>query len=586
MYEKEPPNQPFNGLVWWFFAFLGGFNMFKKSKETFYIRKLTIGVLSVAVAGLLVINNAQVNADETTTDTVEQVATDTELTESDLIQAQADQDQAITEAQAAGVEVTTEDTVTTSDLSEAVTNTVADTEVIQDATAQQEQNNADYAVAIENYNQEVADNQAAYEAAVADYEAKTTEDGYLSEAAGQSLIFESGSEPNTVAEVDNNATAVDQATALAWVEANAVEDKDIIANDIISNPNYISSGSYYFLQQGISTVVTYNNLENTYFNTTKVASVVYTYTLESQESGDQVLVKFFNDPTNTIDVISLNQTTQIGMDVQFLDENGEAIDVSGALLSFASLNSGAVYDDESESYVLNSDEYVTNFDGDYIAINGSSVSYNASENRAYAATSNESLEQGSRFEQNEWDGTELSWYGAIVGVVGDDGEIHFSFGSNNRSTQWFAFNSSVKAYSVPVLETVEEPTLQVVSVSYTPYQYQAPTSSLDDIIVSEESLDDPETTVLNPTTDDISADVDDEINTDDEVTAGDTAVIVPRQEAIDNALDPVSSVTVSDAYIADTLPKTGTEKQSLLAILLGTLLTMSGLIGIRKKADK
>ena len=560
--------------------------MFKKSKETFYIRKLTIGVVSVAVAGLLVINNAQVNADETTTDTVEQVATDTELTESDLIQAQADQDQAITEAQSAGVEVTTEDTVTTSDLSEAVTNTVADTEAIQDATAQQEQNNADYAVAIENYNQEVADNQAAYEAAVADYEAKTTEDGYLSEAAGQSLIFESGSEPNTVAEVDNNATAVDQATALAWVEANAVEDKDIIANDIISNPNYISSGSYYFLQQEIPTVVTYNNLENTYFNTTKVASVVYTYTLESPESGDQVLVKFFNDPTNTIDVISLNQTTQIGMDVQFLDENGEAIDVSGALLSFASLNSGAVYDDESESYVLNSDEYVTNFDGDYIAINGSSVSYNASENRAYAATSNESLEQGSRFEQNEWDGTELSWYGAIVGVVGDDGEIHFSFGSNNRSTQWFAFNSSVKAYSVPVLETVEEPTLQVVSVSYTPYQYQAPTSSLDDIIVSEESLDDPETTVLNPTTDDISTDVDDEINTDDEVIAGDTAVIVPRQEAIDNALDPVSSVTVSDAYIADTLPKTGTEKQSLLAILLGTLLTLSGLIGIRKKVDK
>lgn len=568
------------------FAFLGGFDMFKKSKETFYIRKLTIGVVSVAVAGLLVINNAQVNADETTTDTVEQVATDTELTESDLIQAQADQDQAITEAQAAGVEVTIEDMVTTSDLSEAVTNTIADTEAIQDATAQQEQNNADYAVAIENYNQEVADNQAAYEAAVADYEAKTTEDGYLSEAAGQSLIFESGSEPNTIAEVDNNATAVDQATALAWVEANAVEDKDIIANDIISNPNYISSGSYYFLQQEIPTVVTYNNLENTYFNTTKVASVVYTYTLESPESGDQVLVKFFNDPTNTIDVISLNQTTQIGMDVQFLDENGEAIDVSEALLSFASLNSGAVYDDESESYVLNSDEYVTNFDGDYIAINGSSVSYNASENRAYAATSNESLEQGSRFEQNEWDGTELSWYGAIVGVVGDDGEIHFSFGSNNRSTQWFAFNSSVKAYSVPVLETVEEPTLQVVSVSYTPYQYQAPTSSLDDIIVSEESLDDPETTVLNPTTDDISADVDDEINTDDEVTAGDTAVIVPRQEAIDNALDPVSSVTVSDAYIADTLPKTGTEKQSLLAILLGTLLTLSGLIGIRKKADK
>lgn len=568
------------------FAFLGGFNMFKKSKETFYIRKLTIGVVSVAVAGLLVINNAQVNADEITTDTVEQVATDTELTESDLIQAQADQDQAITEAQAAGVEVTTEDTVTTSDLSEAVTNTVADTEAIQDATAQQEQNNADYAVAIENYNQEVADNQAAYEAAVADYEAKTTEDGYLSEAAGQSLIFESGSEPNTVAEVDNNATAVDQVTALAWVETNAVEDKDIIANDIISNPNYISSGSYYFLQQGIPTVVTYNNLENTYFNTTKVASVVYTYTLESPESGDQVLVKFFNDPTNTIDVISLNQTTQIGMDVQFLDENSEAIDVSGALLSFASLNSGAVYDAESESYVLNSDEYVTNFDGDYIAINGSSVSYNASENRAYAAISNESLEQGSRFEQNEWDGTELSWYGAIIGVVGDDGEIHFSFGSNNRSTQWFAFNSSVKAYSVPVLETVEEPTLQVVSVSYTPYQYQTPTSSLDDIIVSEESLDDPETTVLNPTTDDISADVNDEINTDDEVTAGDMAVIVPRQEAIDNALDPIDSVTVSDAYIADTLPKTGTEKQSLLAILLGTLLAMSGLIGIRKKADK
>ncbi len=540
----------------------------RKSKETFYIRKLTIGVVSVAVAGLLVANTQQVRADEVTTDTIEQVAADSQLTEADLAQAQADQEQAITEAQAAGVEVTAEDTVTTSDLSEAVTNTVADTEAIQAATAQQEQTNADYAAAMESYNQEVADNQAAYEAAVADYEAKTTEDGYLSEAAGQSLIFEAGTEPNTVAEVDNNATPVDQATALDWVETNAVEDKDIIATDIISNPDYISSGSYYFIQQGIPTVVTYNNLENTYFNTTKVESVAYTYTLESPESGDQVLVKFFNDPTLTIDVISLNQTTQIGMDVQFFDENGEVIDVSGALLSFASLNSGAMYDDESGTYVLNSDEYVTNFDGDYITINGSSVSYSAEENKAYAATSNESLEQGSRFEQYQWDGTELSWYGAIVGVVGDDGEIHFSFGSNNRSTQWFAFNSSVMAYSVPVLETVEEPTLQVVSIAYTPYRYQAPAISLDDFITPDEDLLDPVEVMLNPIA-------------SDEVDSGNT-VIVPRVPI--NATDQVSSVTISDAYIADTLPKTGAEKQSIFAILLGILLMVSGLLGIRKKS--
>ena len=540
----------------------------RKSKETFYIRKLTIGVVSVAVAGLLVANTQQVHADEVTTDTVEEVATDSQLTEADLAQAQADQAQAITEAQAAGVEVTAEDTVTTSDLSEAVTNTVADTEAIQAVTAQQEQNNADYASAMENYNQEVTDNQAAYEAAVADYEAKTTEDGYLSEAAGQSLIFEAGTEPNTVAEVDNNATPVDQATALEWVEANAVEDKDIIATDIISNPDYISSGNYYFIQQGIPTVVTYNNLENTYFNTTKVESVAYTYTLESPESGDQVLVKFFNDPTLTIDVISLNQTTQIDMDVQFFDENGEVIDVSGALLSFASLNSGAMYDDESGTYVLNSDEYVTNFDGDYITINGSSVSYSAEENKAYAATSNESLEQGSRFEQYQWDGTELSWYGAIVGVVGDDGEIHFSFGSNNRSTQWFAFNSSVMAYSVPVLETVEEPTLQVVSVAYTPYHYQAPAISLDDFITPEEDLLDPTEAMLNPV---VSDEVDPE-----------NTVIVPRVPI--NATDQVSSVTISDAYIADTLPKTGAEKQSIFAILLGISLMVSGLLGIRKKS--
>lgn len=540
----------------------------RKSKETFYIRKLTIGVVSVAVAGLVVANTQQVHADEATTDTIEQVAADSQLTEADLAQAQSDQEQAITEAQAAGVEVTAEDTVTTSDLSEAVTNTVADTEAIQAATTQQEQNNADYAAAMENYNQEVADNQATYEAAVADYEAKTTEDGYLSEAAGQSLIFEAGTEPNTVAEVDNNATPVDQATALDWVEANAVEDKDIIATDIISNPDYISSGSYYFIQQGIPTVVTYNNLENTYFNTTKVESVAYTYTLESPESGDQVLVKFFNDPTLTIDVISLNQTTQIGMDVQFFDENGEVVDVSGALLSFASLNSGAMYDDESGTYVLNSDEYVTNFDGDYITINGSSVSYSAEENKAYAATSNESLEQGSRFEQYQWDGTELSWYGAIVGVVGDDGVIHFSFGSNNRSTQWFAFNSSVMAYSVPVLETVEEPTLQVVSVAYTPYRYQAPTISLDDFITPEEDLLDPAEAMLNPVV-------------SDEVDSGNT-VIVPRVPI--NATDQVSSVTISDAYIADTLPKTGAEKQSIFAILLGILLMVSGLLGIRKKS--
>lgn len=514
-----------------------------KYGEKFSIRKLTVGTASVAIAGLVFLGNP-VGADEVTSS---QASADTNLvienqdtSQTDLTTAQEEQAQAIVQAKEIGINVSANAEVVTSDLNQAVVNTQQDTEAIKNATEQQEQNNLDYAQAVKEYEQEVAEKEAKYNEALADYESKTNTDGYLSQAAGQKLVFETGSEQNTVAEVDAAATSVSQEEASAWVENKAILDKDFVL-ETISDLNYIDEGLYYFLYPNVTTEVSYHNLENAYFDNQRIASVLYTYTVEEAGGEDKVLVKIFNDPTVTIDLVGLNRNTQLGMTVRFLDEEGQQIDVSDGLVSLASLNSHVSFDENTNQNILESNEYVDNFNGNLIQINGSSVVFDQNTGRAYAPYGNESVDFGSKFDRDDWDGTDLAWYGAIVGKVASDGIISFSFGSENRSTQWFAFNSSIQAYQVPTLEVVEEPVLKVEEVSYTPYKVEEKTI-----------IQIPET----PKT--------------------------PNKAEKTNSQNQVkTSVTVkNNNEKANSLPVTG-ESSSVLAIILGALFFLMGTIGIR-----
>lgn len=265
-----------------------------------------------------------------------------------------------------------------------------------------------------------------YLADMAEYEAHRTEDGYLSEPSAQSLIFKS--EPNAQHTVSKAQATGDE---LARVEAGMRQE----TIDAMNN----STSKQYIIATGESISVTYTNLENSSLDGTKIAKVVYTYTLNHSDYGNEVVLGFNDDPTATLWYLNGDKEFNLNMDVKFYDGDGKLIDPTGSLVSFASLNTGGVNGDW---------EGVSDFSGDFISINGSSIAVQ-SDGVARSNGSNSYKSLGSQYDAGEWDvdGSPLEYYGAIVGKA--KGSINFNIRSNGRGYVWFAFNSNVKAHGIP-----------------------------------------------------------------------------------------------------------------------------------------
>lgn len=265
-----------------------------------------------------------------------------------------------------------------------------------------------------------------YLADMAEYEAHRTEDGYLSEPSAQSLIFKS--EPNAQHTVSKAEATGDE---LARVEAGMRQE----TIDALNN----STSKQYIIATGESISVTYTNLSNSSLDGTKIAKVVYTYTLNHSDYGNEVVLGFNDDPTATLWYLNGDKDFNLNMDVKFYKENGDVIDPTGTLVSFASLNTGGVNGDW---------EGVSDFSGDFITINGSSIAIQ-SDGVARSNGSNSYKSLGSQYDAGEWDvdGSPLEYYGAIVGKA--KGNINFNIRSNGRGYVWFAFNSNVKAHGIP-----------------------------------------------------------------------------------------------------------------------------------------
>lgn len=265
-----------------------------------------------------------------------------------------------------------------------------------------------------------------YLADMAEYEAHRTEDGYLSEPSAQSLIFKS--EPNAQHTVSKAQATGDE---LARVEAGMRQE----TIDAMNN----STSKQYIIATGESISVTYTNLENSSLDGTKIAKVVYTYTLNHSDYGNEVVLGFNDDPTATLWYLNGDKDFNLNMDVKFYDGDGKLIDPTGSLVSFASLNTGGVNGDW---------EGVSDFSGDFISINGSSIAVQ-SDGVARSNGSNSYKSLGSQYDAGEWDvdGSPLEYYGAIVGKA--KGSINFNIRSNGRGYVWFAFNSNVKAHGIP-----------------------------------------------------------------------------------------------------------------------------------------
>lgn len=270
---------------------------------------------------------------------------------------------------------------------------------------------------------------ATYEKAKAEYDQKVKEaeanvgkEGYLSRVEAQKLIFKS--EPNAVISVSQP-------------EASDMEISSTSRNRDIGQFRADSSNApVHVLRKDSPVTVTYSSLQNSFYDSNKIDKVEFTYSLISTnlDNRDKILISFQQDPTRTVYYWADGNETAIEIDVKFFDKNGNQMQTDGSLISFASLNTSNFGQDY---------ESVSNFNGEFVEINGSSIK--VVNGVAVAQGSNGFVEQGSRFPEQFWDkdGSNYEYYGAIVGKAkGND--IKFTTSSKGRSYVWFAFNTNLK----------------------------------------------------------------------------------------------------------------------------------------------
>ena len=284
-------------------------------------------------------------------------------------------------------------------------------------------------------------------------EENKTKPGYLSEVVPKNLIFES--EPNAKVTISGQHMVSKDAWANAEMEPNVKW----------RNPNRLDyegsgAGTYttdevadhaMLMRVGDSVTATYTNLENSSYMGKKIASVKFTTTLkETVGPLRQVALQFLQDPTVTMFAHAWTNGEDFGRlpdfrfttKIQYFDENGQEIFITEdnpALISFASLNSQG-----------GQGEYVANFNGRYIPINGSGIT---EQNGKVTNFNNKSLEDIAREQgapDGRWDDLSLkhAYVGAIAGRANKS--IEFDWG-NHGSAQWLAINTrSVSNTEVPV----------------------------------------------------------------------------------------------------------------------------------------
>ena len=303
---------------------------------------------------------------------------------------------------------------------------------------------AKYKIAKEKYDKELE----AYKKALEDWKNHKNEDGYLSEPIDQPLVFKN--EPNAYSSVSGK--VYQSSEWLRELKYLGYSEDSEIYKAVKRHDGYATDEGAWrvYLENDKPLKITYSHLKNSTYNGKRIFKVEFKFTLKKNTSGKKrIPAILYYEPTKTINYSDLDANVEIDMEATFYDEDGKKIDMTGSLISFASLN-------RDLDKGVDRSEYVRNFNGKYLKINGSSIE--AHNGKAISSIpSNEHKSHGSRFEVGEWDkhNSPKSWYGAIVGKA--EGEtVRVTFGANNRKAIWFAFNSDIKSYGVPIKPTEPE----------------------------------------------------------------------------------------------------------------------------------
>ncbi|WP_099832357.1 SspB-related isopeptide-forming adhesin [Streptococcus suis] len=317
------------------------------------------------------------------------------------------------------------------------------------AKAEYDQAKALYDIQLANYIKE----KAKYEAELADMQAKTKEEGHLSEAVGQSLIYRS--EPNvTIGSIDGVTKFVnpEKRKEVSNANRNLVHTVSSYSEgDYVGTVDY-SNGTTFLLAVGQTATVTYVGDFSGTANGEKITKVVARYTVVSSEQGASI-VTVSKDPTET--VIFGSDATQgfvgvgdeLRIEKTFYTVSGKVVATkeNPIIFSISSMNSLG-----EDGYF----EYVKDLSANmrFVPITGSQVQNH--NGYIYASTSIDTIAPYSGHDSID---SPVRYYGsgAIVSESGDT--FGLTVGASKHQTgHWFAMNTNVAA-SILEKKDIPEP---------------------------------------------------------------------------------------------------------------------------------
>ncbi|HHG6295872.1 TPA: GbpC/Spa domain-containing protein, partial [Streptococcus suis] len=289
---------------------------------------------------------------------------------------------------------------------------------------------------------------AEYEAKKAEMQAKTKENGYLSEVVAQSLIYKS--EPNvTIGTIEGVTKFVNPKKRQEVSDANRNLVHTVSSyseGDYVGTVDY-SNGTTFLLNIGQTATVTYVGDFSASANGEKITTVVARYTAVASEKGASI-VTVSKDPTET--VIFGSDATQgfvgvgdeLHIEKTFYTASGKVVATkeNPIIFSISSMNSLG-----ENSYF----EYVKDLSSNmrFVPITGSQVQDH--DGKIYASTSIDTIAPYSGHDSID---SPVRYYGSGTLVAESGDTFGLTVGASKHQTgHWFAMNTNVAAPVLPPL---------------------------------------------------------------------------------------------------------------------------------------
>lgn len=271
-------------------------------------------------------------------------------------------------------------------------------------------------------------------------EQNNTKVGYLTQSINKDLIM--GSEPKST--MTTSGKNIPENVYENLPQHPTTEWKDPASLNYSSYPKVSTTtagkAQHFIMKKGDTVEVTYSDLTKTTYEGRPVSKMVFTYTLVSISGAkNQLIFNALANPTLTAYV--------------------HAWDVNGGKTPFEMETSFKIYVDDKEiipteespfpvvfgsiNSVSNTGEYISNFSGDFIPINGSAITAKNGKATNYSDKSIEDYARDAGSGSGNWDSakSQFNWVGAIAGKA--TSPIRFRWGAN--SVYWFSFNTNVNA---------------------------------------------------------------------------------------------------------------------------------------------